>query len=141
MADPLRLTRHLSVFGFSCSPIYENSLAIVLSDGRTLIWDIKTMEDVDDDDDKSDIATASLNGFPFSNNVPTPLLTLRDQMGISSTAADDQPRQKPKLHMLLTGLHPTLTSPISPGAMGGAAGSQGVCVLKMCPPLTTKVSH
>ena len=56
-----------------------------------------------------------------------------------STGDSDEEIRTPRLHMLLTGLHPSLTSPISPGASGGSSGVQGVCVLKMCPPLTTKV--
>ena len=55
--DPLRLTRHLSVSGFGCSPIYENSISLVLSDGRVLVWDIKKLED-DDDVDESDEESA-----------------------------------------------------------------------------------
>ena len=127
----------MSVYGFGCSPIYENSISLVLSDGRTLIWDVKTIDDDEEDDEDSD-DLASANGFPYSSNVPSPPLTLRDQMRRSSAAAEEGGR-RPRLHMLLTGLHPTLTSPISPGAAGAAAGTRGVCVLKMCPPLTTKV--
>ena len=56
-----------------------------------------------------------------------------------STEDEIEESRPPRLHMILTGLHPSLTSPISPGASGGSSGAQGVCVLKMCPPLTTKV--
>ena len=42
----------MEVYGFGCSPIFENSIALVLSDGRTLVWDVKRVEKEGEDDDE-----------------------------------------------------------------------------------------
>jgi len=112
-SDALRLTRHLDVFGFDCSPVFENAVSLTLSDGRILIWEL--VSDSLDMEEK------------------WPKLDLNRL--VNSIQSDSEDSDVPRLQLLLTGLCPTLTSPLNPA---GSANVQGVCILKMCPPLTTK---
>lgn len=41
-SDPLRLSKSSRLFGFMCCPISERKLALLISDGRVIIWELKT---------------------------------------------------------------------------------------------------
>ena len=40
-SDALRVTKHVKVYGMACCPIGEKTMALIVSDGKTLFWDIK----------------------------------------------------------------------------------------------------
>ena len=40
-SDPLRLSKSSRLFGFMCCPISERKVALLISDGRMIIWELK----------------------------------------------------------------------------------------------------
>ena len=43
-SDPLRITRHSRVYGVTCCPVSEMSVALIMSDSRLLFWELKTID-------------------------------------------------------------------------------------------------
>ena len=39
-SDPVRLTRHVRVYGVGVCPVSENKVTVLLSDGRVLLWSL-----------------------------------------------------------------------------------------------------
>ena len=59
----------MEVYGFGCSPIFENSIALVLSDGRTLVWDVKRVEKEGEDDDDEENDDHDVEEEPLTGKV------------------------------------------------------------------------
>lgn len=43
-SDQLRVTKSTRVYGISHCPINENSVALIISDSRVLLWQLKTID-------------------------------------------------------------------------------------------------
>ncbi|XP_075791464.1 WD repeat-containing protein 11 isoform X1 [Pelodiscus sinensis] len=131
-SDAIRVTKTVRPFSMVCCPVNENSAALIVSDGRVMIWELK-----------STIAGRSLRssaspmyspvsfcGIPvgtFQNKLPD--LSLDNMIaGQGAVAGEEQLKnsffQEVHLKFLLTGLLSGL--PLPPFA------------IRMCPPLTTK---
>ncbi|KAK2170890.1 hypothetical protein NP493_1127g02083 [Ridgeia piscesae] len=144
-SDALRVTRCSKVYGITCSPITEQKVALVMSDGRTLFWELKTWDHqgasryqdntplytpgptlAQGDSPLPDYdLTTQLNLF---SSDPQPRLTLCDLIECTQTFSMDTPapegRHGVQLKFVLTGM---LTGVAAPPL-----------VVRMCPPLTTK---
>lgn len=136
--DAIRVTKTVRPYRVVICPVNENSAALIVSDGRVMLWDLK--------------ANASKSSSSLSSGLPplyspvnfcgTPLhqsqkcipdISLNTMIGHSLISGVDSPRpqanqQEVHLKFLLTGLLSGL--PMPPFS------------LRMCPPLTTKnINH
>ena len=42
--DPLRVTRHNRVYGFTVSPVSEKTIGLIMSDSRVIFWEMKAVD-------------------------------------------------------------------------------------------------
>lgn len=40
--DAIRVTKTVRPYSIACSPINENSVALIISDGRVMVWELKS---------------------------------------------------------------------------------------------------
>ncbi|KAH0623694.1 hypothetical protein JD844_006753 [Phrynosoma platyrhinos] len=108
--DAIRVTKTVRPFSMVCCPVNENSAALIVSDGRIMIWELK-----------STISGRSLHAKTYIEWEYEP-------MGEGTLSTEEQLQgfslQEVHLKFLLTGLLSGL--PLPPFA------------IRMCPPLTTK---
>ncbi|KAK2530681.1 Wdr11 [Columba guinea] len=133
--DAIRVTKTVRPFSMVCCPVNENSAALIVSDGRVMIWELKSSVSGRNVRNSSSSASplyspVSFCGIPvgtFQNKLPD--LSLDNMIaGQGTVAGEEQLRgsflQEVHLKFLLTGLLSGL--PLPPFA------------IRMCPPLTTK---
>ncbi|XP_065602451.1 WD repeat-containing protein 11 isoform X3 [Cyrtonyx montezumae] len=132
--DAIRVTKTVRPFSMVCCPVNENSAALIVSDGRVMIWELKSSVASRNLRNSSSSASplyspVSFCGIPvgaFQNKLPD--LSLDNMIGQGSVAGEEQLKtpflQEVHLKFLLTGLLSGL--PLPPFA------------IRMCPPLTTK---
>ena len=127
-SDPLRLSKSSRLFGFMCCPISERKVALLISDGRIIIWELKAT--------KLQTTEASL----MSEEAMTASLPCDAELGALQRSIH------PKL-ALLNLIPPPLTSgKVVPNSthlkfimtsISSTVSSSPTCAV-MCPPLTTK---
>ncbi|XP_063194921.1 WD repeat-containing protein 11 isoform X3 [Chroicocephalus ridibundus] len=133
--DAIRVTKTVRPFSMVCCPVNENSAALIVSDGRVMIWELKSSISGRNVRNSSSSASplyspVSFCGIPvgaFQNKLPD--LSLDNMIaGQGTVAGEEQLKgsflQEVHLKFLLTGLLSGL--PLPP------------FVIRMCPPLTTK---
>uniref|UniRef100_A0A8C4XRK5 WD repeat-containing protein 11 n=1 Tax=Falco tinnunculus TaxID=100819 RepID=A0A8C4XRK5_FALTI len=132
--DAIRVTKTVRPFSMVCCPVNENSAALIVSDGRVMIWELKSSISGRNVRNSSSSASplyspVSFCGIPvgaFQNKLPD--LSLDNMIGQGTIAGEEQLKssflQEVHLKFLLTGLLSGL--PLPPFA------------IRMCPPLTTK---
>ncbi|XP_054019507.1 WD repeat-containing protein 11 [Dryobates pubescens] len=132
--DAIRVTKTVRPFSMVCCPVNENSAALLVSDGRVMIWELKSSLSGRTARSSSSSASplyspVSFCGIPvgaFQNKLPD--LSLDNMIGQGTIAGEEQLKnsvvQEVHLKFLLTGLLSGL--PLPPFA------------IRMCPPLTTK---
>ncbi|XP_014675037.1 PREDICTED: WD repeat-containing protein 11-like [Priapulus caudatus] len=143
-SDPMRLSKQSRVFSVSACPISENKFALLLGDGRLLLWELKTVEHafaphVYNQLPMSPLHTPGHRGpvdsatypadwtFPYKCNVAGPQATIADMIAPSNnTAVEGSTGSR----------HDVCFKFLLVGMLSGAASP--VTVLRMCPPLTTK---
>uniref|UniRef100_A0A8D0BDJ2 WD repeat domain 11 n=1 Tax=Salvator merianae TaxID=96440 RepID=A0A8D0BDJ2_SALMN len=121
--DAIRVTKTVRPFSMVCCPVNENSAALIVSDGRVMIWELKSTISV------RSLRTSSFCGIPIGTSQnKLPDLSLNSMIGQGTLSAEEQLKscclQEVHLKFLLTGLLSGL--PLPPFA------------IRMCPPLTTK---
>ncbi|XP_037759290.1 WD repeat-containing protein 11 isoform X2 [Chelonia mydas] len=133
-SDAIRVTKTVRPFSMVCCPVNENSTALIVSDGRVMIWELKST--VSGRNLRNSNSSASplyspvaFCGIPvgaFQNKLPD--LSLDNMIGQGAVTGEEQLKnyffQEVHLKFLLTGLLSGL--PLPPFA------------IRMCPPLTTK---
>jgi len=117
-----------------CCPVNENAAALIVSDGRVMIWELKSAVCNRNSRSSSSgvsplYSPVSFCGIPvgvLQNKLPD--LSLDNMIGQSAIAGEEHPKgpilQEVHLRFLLTGLLSGLPSP--------------QFAIRMCPPLTTK---
>ncbi|NXB31450.1 WDR11 protein, partial [Eulacestoma nigropectus] len=131
--DAIRVTKTVRPFSMVCCPVNENSAALIVSDGRVMIWELKSSISGRNVRNSSSSASplyspVSFCGIPvgaFQNKLPD--LSLDNMIGQGASAGEELRNsflQEVHLKFLLTGLLSGL--PLPPFA------------IRMCPPLTTK---
>ncbi|NWH31146.1 WDR11 protein, partial [Chloropsis hardwickii] len=132
--DAIRVTKTVRPFSMVCCPVNENAAALIVSDGRVMIWELKSSISGRNARNSSSSASplyspVSFCGIPagaFQNKLPD--LSLDSMIAGQGTSAGEELRnsflQEVHLKFLLTGLLSGL--PLPPFA------------IRMCPPLTTK---
>ncbi|KFV74400.1 WD repeat-containing protein 11, partial [Struthio camelus australis] len=132
--DAIRVTKTVRPFSMVCCPVNENSAALIVSDGRVMVWELKSNVSGRNLRNSSSSASplyspVSFCGIPigaFQNKIPD--LSLDSMIGQGTVAGEEQSKssflQEVHLKFLLTGLLSGL--PLPPFA------------IRMCPPLTTK---
>ncbi|GAB5578839.1 WD repeat-containing protein 11 [Prionailurus iriomotensis] len=132
--DAIRVTKTVRPFSMVCCPINENAAALVVSDGRVMIWELKSAVCNRSSRNSSSgvsplYSPVSFCGIPvgvLQNKLPD--LSLDNMIGQSAIAGEEHPKspvlQEVHLRFLLTGLLSGLPSP--------------QFAIRMCPPLTTK---
>ncbi|XP_074856629.1 WD repeat-containing protein 11 isoform X1 [Carettochelys insculpta] len=131
-SDAIRVTKTVRPFSMVCCPVNENSAALIVSDGRVMIWELKsTISGRNLRNSASPLySPVSFCGIPigaFQNKLPD--LSLDNMIAGQGTVASEEQLKNPffqevHLKFLLTGLLSGL--PLPPFA------------IRMCPPLTTK---
>ena len=150
-SDPLRVTKHVRAFGLAACASTERFAALIMSDGRVLIWTLMTVEHhaTSTANSLSHIVLTPLYSPGFSHNyddfeiVPPPSAGLSNQV------------QKPKMKASLADM---ICQPELKGEVGVQKPERGILfkfvltgltsgiaatptVIRMCPPLTTKNLH
>ncbi|KAL8187257.1 UNVERIFIED_CONTAM: WD repeat-containing protein 11, partial [Gekko kuhli] len=132
--DAIRVTKTVRPFSMVCCPINENSAALVVSDGRVMIWELKSTisgRSVRTSNSSasplySPVSFCGIPVGPSQNRLPD--LSLDNMIGQGTISSEEQLKsyclQEVHLKFLLTGLLSGL--PLPPFA------------IRMCPPLTTK---
>ncbi|NXJ27299.1 WDR11 protein, partial [Dicrurus megarhynchus] len=131
--DAIRVTKTVRPFSMVCCPVNENSAALIVSDGRVMIWELKSSISGRNVRNSSSSASplyspVSFCGIPvgaFQNKLPD--LSLDNMIGQGASTGEELRNsflQEVHLKFLLTGLLSGL--PLPPFA------------IRMCPPLTTK---
>uniref|UniRef100_A0A7N4NL35 WD repeat-containing protein 11 n=1 Tax=Sarcophilus harrisii TaxID=9305 RepID=A0A7N4NL35_SARHA len=132
--DAIRVTKTVRPFSMVCCPVNENSAALIVSDGRVMIWELKSSVSYRNFRNSSSGASPlyspiSFCGIPvgaLQNKLPD--LSLDNMIGQSTIAGEEHLRgptlQEVHLKFLLTGLLSGLPLP--------------QFAIRMCPPLTTK---
>ncbi|XP_074815338.1 WD repeat-containing protein 11 isoform X2 [Natator depressus] len=133
-SDAIRVTKTVRPFSMVCCPVNENSTALIVSDGRVMIWELKsTISGRNLRNSNSSVSPlyspVAFCGIPvgaFQNKLPD--LSLDNMIGQGAVTGEEQLKnyfiQEVHLKFLLTGLLSGL--PLPPFA------------IRMCPPLTTK---
>ncbi|XP_043912007.1 WD repeat-containing protein 11 [Protopterus annectens] len=132
--DAIRVTKTVRPFSMACCPVNENSVAIVVSDGRVMIWELKCNAV------GPNVHSSSTNASPLYSpisfcGIPVgsvqkkfPDLSLDSMIGQSMITGEERPKapfqHEVHLKFILTGLLSGL--PLPP------------FVIRMCPPLTTR---
>ncbi|KAK6481905.1 WD repeat-containing protein 11 isoform X1 [Huso huso] len=131
--DAMRVTKTVRPYRMVCSPVSENSAALIVSDGRVMMWELKahaTRPDIQYSSGVSPLySPVSFCGVPLRlHQRRIPDLSLDSMIGQSVIAGEEPPKaplqQEVQLKFLLTGLLSGL--PLPP------------FVIRMSPPLTTK---
>ncbi|XP_048864245.1 WD repeat-containing protein 11 [Brienomyrus brachyistius] len=136
--DAIRVTKTVRPYRVVICPVNENAAALVVSDGRVMLWELKAHVSRSASSLGSGLAPLysplSFCGTPLSSNQNMiPDLSLNNMIAGQGTIPGAEPAQTPQqqevlLKFLLTGLLSGL--PLPPFS------------LRMCPPLTTKnISH
>uniref|UniRef100_A0A8C4QUC4 WD repeat domain 11 n=1 Tax=Eptatretus burgeri TaxID=7764 RepID=A0A8C4QUC4_EPTBU len=122
-SDPIRVTKTVKPIALACCPVGENSLALLVSDGRLLLWDLKASPAVTNNQLTSMPQDAAhRKAFDISlDAMVVPCLQFSDEQQRTVS------HQEISLKFLLSGLLSSLPSP--------------PFILRMCPPLTTKNLH
>uniref|UniRef100_A0A8C0RRN0 WD repeat domain 11 n=1 Tax=Canis lupus familiaris TaxID=9615 RepID=A0A8C0RRN0_CANLF len=132
--DAIRVTKTVRPFSMVCCPVNENAAALIVSDGRVMIWELKSaICNRNSRNNSSGVSPlyspVSFCGIPvgvLQNKLPD--LSLDNMIGQSAIAGEEHPKgpilQEVHLRFLLTGLLSGLPSP--------------QFAIRMCPPLTTK---
>ncbi|NWY90332.1 WDR11 protein, partial [Loxia curvirostra] len=132
--DAIRVTKTVRPFSMVCCPVNENAAALIVSDGRVMIWELKSSISGRNVRSSSSNASplyspVSFCGIPvgaFQNKLPD--LSLDNMIAGQGASPGEELRnsflQEVHLKFLLTGLLSGL--PLPPFA------------IRMCPPLTTK---
>ncbi|XP_077206059.1 WD repeat-containing protein 11 [Paroedura picta] len=132
--DAIRVTKTVRPFSMVCCPINENSAALVVSDGRVMIWELKSTissrslrtSNSSASPLYSPVSFCGIPVGPSQNKLPD--LSLDNMIGQGTISNEEQLKsyclQEVHLKFLLTGLLSGL--PLPPFA------------IRMCPPLTTK---
>lgn len=127
-SDPLRLSKSSRLFGFMCCPISEMKVALLISDGRIIIWELKaTRFQTSEASFMSEEAMrASLPGEADQNSLtggvnPQSMLSYVIPPPLTSGTVIPNPAH---FKFIMTSLSSTVSSPPT-------------CAV-MCPPLTTK---
>ncbi|KAF2975066.1 hypothetical protein EK904_004121 [Melospiza melodia maxima] len=131
--DAIRVTKTVRPFSMVCCPVNENAAALIVSDGRVMIWELKSCISGRNVRNSSSSASplyspVSFCGIPvgaFQNKLPD--LSLDNMIGQGASPGEELRNsflQEVHLKFLLTGLLSGL--PLPPFA------------IRMCPPLTTK---
>uniref|UniRef100_A0A8D1MUB8 WD repeat-containing protein 11 n=1 Tax=Sus scrofa TaxID=9823 RepID=A0A8D1MUB8_PIG len=132
--DAIRVTKTVRPFSMVCCPVNENAAALIVSDGRVMIWELKSAVCSRNSRNSSSgvsplYSPVSFCGIPvgvLQNKLPD--LSLDNMIGQSAVAGEEHPKspilQEVHLKFLLTGLLSGLPSPHF--------------AIRMCPPLTTK---
>ncbi|XP_022080580.1 WD repeat-containing protein 11-like isoform X4 [Acanthaster planci] len=154
-SDPLRVTKHMRAFGLACCMSTERQMALLMSDGRLLIWSLMTVDHAPSS--TSNVHTQMVlsplyspgivpgvtnSDFeflpPLSNSgghqiLPHPKISMADLICQTDVAGDPistQPQQQGRgviLKFVLTGL---------------SCGVASVpTIIRMCPPVTTRNLH
>lgn len=135
--DAIRVTKTVRPYRVVICPVNENSAALVVSDGRVMLWELKAHASRSSSNLSSGFpplySSVNFCGAPLHQNQKCiPDLSLNTMIGHSLIYGVDPPRpagqQEVHLKFLLTGLLSGL--PLPPFS------------LRMCPPLTTKnINH
>ncbi|KAJ8248191.1 hypothetical protein GJAV_G00239350, partial [Gymnothorax javanicus] len=135
--DAIRVTKTVRPYRVIVCPVNENSAALVVSDGRVMLWELKAhvvKSPVNPSSGLSPLfSPGAFGGTPLGQNQRKILdLSLNTMIGQSLFSGGEAPplpaQQEVQLKFLLTGLLSGL--PLPPFA------------LRMCPPLTTKnINH
>uniref|UniRef100_A0A9J8CAP8 WD repeat-containing protein 11 n=1 Tax=Cyprinus carpio carpio TaxID=630221 RepID=A0A9J8CAP8_CYPCA len=136
--DAIRVTKTVRPYRVVICPVNENSAALVVSDGRVMLWELKAHASKSSSSLSSGLpplySPVNFCGTPLHQNQKCiPDLSLNTMIGHSLISGVDSPRPvagQQEIHMkfLLTGLLSGL--PLPPFS------------LRMCPPLTTKnINH
>ncbi|RXN17607.1 WD repeat-containing 11 [Labeo rohita] len=136
--DAIRVTKTVRPYRVVICPVNENSAALVVSDGRVMLWELKAHASKSSSILSSGLpplySPVNFCGTPLHQNQKCiPDLSLNTMIGHSLISGVDSPRplagqQEVHLKFLLTGLLSGL--PLPPFS------------LRMCPPLTTKnINH
>ncbi|XP_021384961.1 WD repeat-containing protein 11 isoform X3 [Lonchura striata] len=131
--DAIRVTKTVRPFSMVCCPVNENAAALIVSDGRVMIWELKSSisgRNVRNSSSASPLySPVSFCGIPvgaLQNKLPD--LSLDNMIAGQGASTGEELRnsflQEVHLKFLLTGLLSGL--PLPPFA------------IRMCPPLTTK---
>ncbi|XP_061491806.1 WD repeat-containing protein 11 isoform X3 [Rhineura floridana] len=131
--DAIRVTKTVRPFTMVCCPVNENSAALIVSDGRVMIWELKSS--ISSQSLRAGNSSAPLYspgsfcGIPVgASQNKLPDLSLDNMIGQGTLSTEEQLKsyclQEVHLKFLLTGLFSGL--PLPPFA------------IRMCPPLTTK---
>uniref|UniRef100_A0A7M4ETT2 WD repeat-containing protein 11 n=1 Tax=Crocodylus porosus TaxID=8502 RepID=A0A7M4ETT2_CROPO len=131
--DAIRVTKTVRPFSMVCCPVNENSAALIVSDGRVMIWELKSTISgrslrASNSSASPLYSPASFCGIPVgASQNKLPDLSLDNMIG-QGTVAEEQLKnyflQEVHLKFLLTGLLSGLPLP--------------QFAIRMCPPLTTK---
>ncbi|KAM7074056.1 WD repeat-containing protein 11 isoform 1-T1 [Molossus nigricans] len=132
--DAIRVTKTVRPFCMACCPVNENAAALVVSDGRVMIWELKSAACHRSSRNSSSglsplYSPVSFCGVPVGVlQSKLPDLSLDNMIAQSAVAGEEHPEgpvlQEVYLKFLLTGLLSGLPSP--------------QLTVRMCPPLTTK---
>ncbi|XP_060097494.1 WD repeat-containing protein 11 [Heteronotia binoei] len=132
--DAIRVTKTVRPFSMVCCPINENSAALVVSDGRVMIWELKStisgrslrISGLSASPLYSPVSFCGIPVGPSQNKLPD--LSLDNMIGQGTISSEEQLKnyclQEVHLKFLLTGLLSGLPLPSF--------------AIRMCPPLTTK---
>uniref|UniRef100_A0A672NHH3 WD repeat-containing protein 11 n=1 Tax=Sinocyclocheilus grahami TaxID=75366 RepID=A0A672NHH3_SINGR len=139
--DAIRVTKTVRPYRVVICPVNENNAALIVSDGRVMLWELKAHRNLLNSEDNATnsglpplYSPVNFCGTPLLQNQKCiPDLSLNTMIGHSLISGVDSPRplagqQEVHLKFLLTGLLSGL--PLPPFS------------LRMCPPLTTKnINH
>lgn len=125
-SDTLRLSKSSRLHGFLCCPISEKKLALLISDGKIIIWELKAKKCQTPDNSfmSEESIMASLPVESVINGTDlSPVMQLADVIPPPLTSGKVLP-QPGYFKFVMTGLMNAVTSPPT-------------CAV-MCPPMTTK---
>ncbi|XP_075922520.1 WD repeat-containing protein 11 isoform X1 [Petromyzon marinus] len=130
-SDAVRVTKTVRPMALGCCPVGENAAAMLVSDGRLLVWELHATRGCGQGGSSQLLSPLSFCGALAGPCTPSlPDLSLDSAFGQCLVFADERsarppgPQQEVSLRFLLTGLLSGLPPP--------------PFVLRMCPPLTTK---
>lgn len=126
-SDPLRLSKSSRLFGFMCCPSSERKVALLISDGRMIIWELKAKRL------QGEASVLSQEALKASLPCNTDSERLRCHVNPNLTLSDVIPPPLTSGNVIQNSVHykfvmVTLSSSVS---------SPPTCAV-MCPPLTTK---
>ncbi|XP_072280801.1 WD repeat-containing protein 11 [Pyxicephalus adspersus] len=133
--DAIRVTKTVRPYSIACSPINENAIALIISDGRVMIWELKSSVPGKKIRNASSTTCTLYAPLSFCGRPVGPLQKKCPDLSLDSviagqgmlsndSAQSGGPLQEVHLKFLLTGLLSGLPQP--------------PFVVRMCPPLTTK---